>query len=173
MRAEKEGVWVPIYSLRLWDTARKSFGGHCGNEVGVVPSPGTSRRSRRRTESSSPTKRCSELPAAVDEPTVSSDRSHLMLMRPVSVRLYWIAVASNVLALAILLSGILGPSNVRVPVRQSLGRETGSAIISDRAVPCSCPPSGCIWSSKIITHGLGAEAFQISAPLDFGPLDKR
>jgi hypothetical protein len=36
MRAAKEGVWVPIYSLRLWDTARKSFGGHCGNEVGVV-----------------------------------------------------------------------------------------------------------------------------------------
>jgi hypothetical protein len=22
MRATKEGVWVPIYSLRLWDTAR-------------------------------------------------------------------------------------------------------------------------------------------------------
>ena len=52
----------------------------------------------------------SELSPAGCETTVESDISkRLFLMKRVSVRLYWIAVASNMMALGILLRGVLVP----------------------------------------------------------------
>ena len=45
------------------------------------------------------------MPSTVYETTVNNDVSNIVLMKRVSVRLYWIAVASNMLAFGILLRG--------------------------------------------------------------------
>jgi hypothetical protein len=68
------------------------------------------------------------LPATVYETTVNSDVSNLVLMKRVSVRLYWVAVACNMLALGILLRGVLVP----------LGREAQVLAVMLTAISMIC-----------------------------------